>query len=386
MSLKRPIFLLLVLLLMTWQVGCQQATPAPVETVPPSFTPAPTPSETPVPTATPNYPIQGYGPSNFPSDINPLTGLKVDQPALLERRPIIIKISNLPRDVRPQWGLTGADIVYEYYTEEGSTRFAGIYLGNDVAQVGPIRSARFFDANLVRMYKGLFAYGSADKRVSRRLFSAEFADRLILEWEAGCPAMCRYDPNLYNSLIGNTAELSAYANQKGISNSRQNLDGMFFQMLPPPGGERADSLYVWYSAVIYNRWDYDPASGKYVRYADASNALNGQPETYALLTDRNNNLPVTADTVVILLLNHTFYSVNPEMVEMEFSGSGPAYAFRDGLGYPVAWQVQADKIVSLVNPDGTPFPFKPGQTWFEVLGRTSLVHQKPDWRFEMRFP
>ena len=384
MPIKKSIFLLLILLLTACQPKSQELTPASIETAMPLDTPAPT--ETPVPTATPDYPPQGYGPSDFPPEINPLTGLKSDNPALLERRPIIIKVSNLPRDVRPQWGLTAADIVYEYYTEEGSTRFAAIYLGNDAAQVGPIRSARFFDANLVRMYKGLFAYGSADKRVSNRLFSAEFADRLILEWEAGCPAMCRYDPNLYNSLIGNTAELSAYATRKGIPNSRQNLDGMFFQMSPPPGGETANSVYVWYSAVIYNRWDYDPSGKKYVRYVDLENALNGQPEKYGLLTDRTNNLPVTADTIVVLLLNHTFYSISPEMVEMEFSGSGPAYVFRDGRGYTAQWQVQANKVVSLSNPDGTPFPFKPGQTWFEVMGKTSIVQPKPAWRFEMRFP
>jgi len=384
MPIKKPIIFLLILLLTACQPGPRESTPEAIETATPLDTPVPT--ETPVPTATPDYPPQGYGPRDFPPEVNPLTGLKSDNPALLERRPIIIKVSNLPRDVRPQWGLTAADIVYEYYTEEGSTRFAAIYLGKDAAQVGPIRSARFFDANLVRMYKGLFAYGSADKRVSNRLFSAEFADRLILEWEAGCPAMCRYDPNLYNSLVGNTAELSAYATRKGIPNSRQNLDGMFFQMSPPPGGETANSVYVWYSAVIYNRWDYDPSGKKYVRYVDLENALNGQPEKYGLLTDRANNLPVTADTIVVLLLNHTFYSISPEMVEMEFNGSGPAYVFRDGRGYAAQWQVQADKVVSLFNPDGTPFPFKPGQTWFEVMGKTSIVQQKPAWRFEMRFP
>lgn len=386
MRIHKASFLLLVLLITACQAGQSGTIPTTEPTLWPE-TPTPEATATPLPTATPDYPPLGYGPTGFPPEINPLTGLKPADPALLERRPIIIKVSNLPRNVRPQWGLTSADIVYEYYTEEGSTRFSAIFLGNDAAPVGPIRSARFFDVNLVRMYKALFAYGSADRRVSNRLFSAEFADRLLLEWEAGCPAMCRYDPNVYDSLIGNTAELSAYATRKGVSNSRQNLDGMLFQMSAPPGGQSVSSVYVWYSAAIYNRWDYDPATAKYLRYADQGNAASGTPETYEPLSDRNNNLPVTADTLVVLLMSHTFYSVNPEMVEMEFAGSGPVYVFRDGQAYQVKWQVQSGNVLSLVNDDGTPFPFKPGQTWFEVMGKTSRVtQQNQTWRFEMRFP
>jgi hypothetical protein len=387
MHIKKNIILLLAFLLAACQAGASPTTPTATGTPLAADTPAPEVTSTPVPTGTPDYPEQGHGPAGFPPNVNPLTGLEVSNPALLERRPLIIKVSNLPRNVRPQWGLTLADIVYEYYTEEGTTRFSAVFLGTDAAQVGPIRSARFFDANLVRMYKGLFAYGSADKRVRDRLSNAEFASRLILEWEAGCPAMCRYDPNLYDSLVGNTSALSEYANKKGISNTRQGLDGMFFQMAPPAGGQPVTSVYPWYSAAIYNRWDYDPATGKYMRYADKENAVNNQPETYELLTDRNNNQPVTADTLVVLLMSHTFYSVNPEMVEMEFSGSGPAYVFRDGQAYQVRWQVQSGMVVSLVDADGNPFPFKPGQTWFEVMGKTSqVIQQENSWRFQMRFP
>lgn len=387
MHIKNIIILLPAFLLAACQAGASPATPTATGTRLAADTPAPEATSTPVPTGTPDYPEQGYGPAGFPPNINPLTGLEVSNPALLERRPLIIKVSNLPRNVRPQWGLTSADIVYEYYTEEGTTRFSAVFLGTDAAQVGPIRSARFFDANLVRMYKGLFAYGSADKRVRDRLSNAEFAGRLILEWEAGCPAMCRYDPNLYDSLVGNTSALSEYANKKGISNTRQGLDGMFFQIAPPAGGQPVTSVYPWYSAAIYNRWDYDPATGKYMRHADKENAVNNQPETYELLTDRNNNQPVTADTLVVLLMSHTFYSVNPEMVEMEFSGSGPAYVFRDGQAYQVRWQVQSGMVVSLLDADGNPFPFKPGQTWFEVMGKTSqVIQQENAWRFQMRFP
>ena len=74
--------------------------------------------------------------------INPLTGLAPADPALLDRRPVLVKIENLPRSDRPQWGLSLADLVYEYHTEEGTTRFAAIYYGNNATQIGPVRDRK----------------------------------------------------------------------------------------------------------------------------------------------------------------------------------------------------------------------------------------------------
>jgi hypothetical protein len=47
-----------------------------------------------------------------PTSLNPLTGLLPSDPALMERRPLAIKVANYPRYIRPQSGLTLADNVY----------------------------------------------------------------------------------------------------------------------------------------------------------------------------------------------------------------------------------------------------------------------------------
>lgn len=360
---------------------------------PPTITPLPLPSVTVAPTQstayltpTPGYPEAGYGPMGFPSDINPLTGLSAD-PSVLDRRPMLIKVSNLPREVRPQSGLSRADIVYEYYTEEGTTRFIAIYYGRDAEQVGSIRSARFFDEHIIRMYRGLFVFGSGDERVRDRLYSADFAERLIVEWQAECPALCRPDP-VTNYLMADTVALREYVHTQGISDERQDLEGMRFQMQIPDGGKSVERIYAWYSAVIYNRWDYDPPSGRYYRYVDVENALEGQPEVYKPLRDALGDIPIAADNVVILLMPHTFYSESPEIVEMQFYDSGPAYAFRDGQAYEVEW-VRANEagLYSLYTKDGEVYPFKPGTTWFEVMGLSTKINQNDkNWRFTMRFP
>ncbi len=383
--------LILVLVLLTMVLpACGQATPEPTQTQLPSLTPTitetptPLPTETPTLTPTPLYPVEGYGPANFPAEVDPLTGLKVANPALLDRRPMVIKVSNLPRNVRPQWGLSLADLVFEYYTEEGSTRFAAVFYGNDAEMVGPIRSGRFFDAHLVRGYKAVFAFGSAYIAEMERFWNSEFANRLVVEGPS--TPLKRYDPNGFDYLVVNTADLSAYATQKNMQNVRQDLNGMFFKLEAPAGGQPASQAVVRYSASIYNRWDYDPATGKYLRFSDTADLFNaGESEKYAQLTDRLTEKPIAFDNVVVLYVTHELYS--PGIYDILFSGSGNGYAFRDGQIYQVQWQRNNTDVVSLTNPDGTPFAFKPGTTWFEVVGTNSTVKQTDQsWRFTHLMP
>jgi hypothetical protein len=56
---------------------------------------------------------------------------------------------------------------------------------------------------------------------------------------------------------------------------------MFFQLAMPSGGSPANQVYVRYSGAIYNRWDYDAASGRYLRFSDVENDINRDNEVYA---------------------------------------------------------------------------------------------------------
>jgi hypothetical protein len=337
-------------------------------------------------TPTPGYPEAGFGPDSFPNDINPLTGLSTD-PELLDRRPMLIKVSNLPREVRPQSGLSRADLVYEYYTEEGTTRFIAIYYGKDAEQVGSIRSARFFDEHIIRMYRGFFVFGSGDDHVLERLYGTGLDERLVVEWQVGCPALCRPDP-LTNFLMADTVAVREYFRAQGVSDERQPLEGMRFQMQPLGEGQSVERIYIWYSGVIYNRWDYDPPSGRYYRYVDTQNALDGQPEAYKPLRDALGDIPVAVDNVIILLVPHEFYSESPEIVDIQLYASGPAYAFRNGQVYELHWSRPDETgVLRLSTKEGEPFPLKPGTTWYEVMGISSIFHSNEEsWRFEMRFP
>ncbi|MBE9474061.1 MAG: DUF3048 domain-containing protein, partial [Chloroflexi bacterium] len=160
------------------KIPASQTQPKPTATTVP---PTETATATFTPTATPPYPVEGFGPDNFPMDVNPLTGLYVANRRELDKRPVALKINVVPRTgTRPPWGLSSADIVFDYYQNNGYTRFHTIFYGEDTDLAGSIRSARFPDHFLIRMYKSIFAYGSADPLINERLFGAEYSDRLVL--------------------------------------------------------------------------------------------------------------------------------------------------------------------------------------------------------------
>lgn len=367
-------------------------TPSPtaMRASPTATPPPPSPTATPAPTATPLV----VGPEAYPEGVNPLTGLPVSDPALLARRPMAIKVQLYPRQARPPMGIAQADIVFEYYHEGGLTRFNAIFYGQDAEQVGPIRSARLIDEHIIRMYHAIFAFGSGDYRVRYRLYNAEYAARLVSEYPAGCPPMCRIEPETWNFLVTNTRDLAAYAEQIGVQNPSPDLKGMFFASIPPEGGEPGARLVVRYSPADYHRWTYDAATQTYLREQDTATD-NGNGEAYAPLIDRAGDTQLAAANVVVLFVPYQYYLEKPEMMELLWSGRGEALAFRDGRAYRVCWERPGlYNVLTLrwqgangCQDAGEPFPFKPGNTFFDVVGVSSgVAHQGDAWRVTFLIP
>lgn len=400
--------LLLLVFLVAVMAACARNTLDPQETPVPTQAPSATATKTatptkapptatatvePSPTATATLAPFDIGPDNFPPDVNPLTGLPVADPELLERRPLAVKVQLFPRFGRPPFGINSADIVHEFYQNGGITRLHAIFYGQDAEQIGPIRSARFPDHELILMYKSIFAYGSADARVNNRLFNASYSPWLVLEGATSlCPPtekapMCRFNPSGPNHLLTGTEALSKYTEDQNLDNSRQNLDGMRFASNPPEGGSAGTQLSIRYSADSYNRWEYEAVSGRYVRYQDVK-LDDGSGEEYELLIDRTTEEPVSADNVVVVVAAHSYYLRNAtaELVEINLTGFGKAYVFRDGQMFEASWGRPAlDSVMSVYYSDGSRFPLKPGNTWFQIVGQSSTVTRPEEGSLRVQF-
>jgi len=365
------------------------ASPSPTLTQPPAVTATPLPVTE---TSTATLPVYLVFPLGVPLGSNPLTGLLPQEPACLERRPVAVKIANYPRDVRPQYGLTQADHIFEYYIEDGLTRFIAIFYGKDASRAGPIRSARYFDEHIVRMYQASFVFAGADARVEKYLLESDLLPILIVQRDDNCPPLC-IDKRIkgYSNLFVDTSGVGEYLAYRGADNSRPALESGYYANYAPLAGPVAGRVFFRYSAFDYNYWEYDPTRQQYVRYQETSDVLNNKPPAYELLTDALTSQPVVADNLFVLYVTHNFRTEGEaadQVFHIDLINSGDAFVFRDGRGYSVKWnRLDTNQPLVITDASGAPFPLKMGVMFFQVIGVSSTYNvEGGDWFFEFHVP
>ena len=331
----------------------------------------------------------------LPTNLNPFTGLPPSDPARMERRPLAIKVANYPRYIRPQSGLTLADNVYEYYIEAGLTRFIAIFYGNDSEWVGPVRSGRYFDEHIQRMYHAFLVFKYADPRVLTHLEStSDLAPFLVLPTIGACPPfrlMESRDVEEYNNSYFNTTLWQECVDRNGLDNGRQAIRSGFFNESLIASGLLGTQMFTYYSVDSYHYWMYNLDTKQYIRYQETSDIRNGKAESYQVLTDAVTGLEVQAANVVFLLAHHAFsntFDEEDEVYQIDLTDSGEAYVFRDGIGILARWsRTNDDQPLLLTTHAGMPIYLRPGVTFYEVLGAASYVDQDAgEWHFHHETP
>ena len=109
-------------------------------------------------------------------------------------------------------------------------------------------------------------------------------------------------------------------------------------------------------------------------------------EDYDPLFDNLTGERIAADNLVIIFVPalQYFKSNSTDIYNFNLTGSGKAYALRDGRIFKILWSRSSpESMIRLVLPNGNNYPLKPGNVWFEVLTTTSTykVENKGIWRF-----
>ncbi len=353
------------------------------------FLPEPTTTRASAPTSTAEALV---GPHSYPPDVNPLSGLPVADAAVLQRRPLAIKVSNFPRSVRPQSGLAAADLVWEHYAEGGTTRFTAVYYSNDVESVGSIRSARLIDTTLTEMFTGaLVASGMSDGTLERLRQKSWYPAVITESTGFGCPPLCRQGQSA-NAVFASTTDIWQTLRELGI-NTAPTIKGLAFWSLTPSGGAAGTRVRVDYSREAYSEWRYNTVDNNYLRWAEIS------PEQMAPHFDANTGTQLTAENIVVIFANHVVDSNVPEdyaadgihaafATEIQLWGSGPALLFRDGQAYSVTWvRMDSADMPFLVDPVNNSVPLRPGKTWFHTTGLSSeSIQQGEEWTITHHSP
>lgn len=293
------------------------------------------------------------------SNLNPFTG----KPGGLENPVIVVKIDNV-NPARPQWGLAEADIVFVEQVEAGLTRLAAVYASNLPEKVGPVRSARISDLEIMEQFgTPAFAYSGAQRRLLPEIAAANIVE--LAHGSSGGvynrEATKRAPHNLTINLKQAAASLVGVSTPKDI--------GIVFNETAATGGTATSTFNAkWPASRVGAEWD--AVNNGWVIALDSAPAL-----------DANTNAPIFANNVVIQYVNQgdSIYKDSGGNFTplIETVGSGTAVVLRDGQRFEVNWSRPTATAGTSYSLAGAPFAFAPGQTWVLYVPKTYDVTFEP---------
>jgi hypothetical protein len=281
----------------------------------------------------------------------PLTGELPPHGTVPDRPVLAVKIENSP-DARPQAGLQAADIVYEEPVEGGITRFIAVYQCHDEARVGPVRSARTADPDVLAQFGvPVLAYSGGAPNVVRAI---QEADLLPLDETSGAKAFVR-DP-------ARPAPHNLYAGTKDlyrVARSGSSAPEPVFAYAPEITGpsRRVSTVHLPFSPTYSDVW------WTWSRKAEAWLRSHGDE---AHLAEEGG--PVSATNVVVQVVDVVVGPRGGITPQLELTGSGKAYVFRDGRMIVGQWErPKLGDVTRFLTKEGDEIELEPGRTWVELF-------------------
>ncbi|MGH3660160.1 MAG: DUF3048 domain-containing protein, partial [Micromonosporaceae bacterium] len=261
---------------------------------------------------------------------------------------LAVKIDNVPA-ARPQTGLDKADIVYVEQVEAGLTRLLAVFASRFPATVGPVRSVRESDLELLRQFDHpALAYSGVQSRLLPKVESApltaltpgRLSDGYVREPDRSAPH------NLY---------LRAARAERAASDVSAPRDIGFRFGSAPSGGRQAEERTVRYPAA---RVSFSWSEGKRRWLV----SMDGKPAR----TSGGGWLAAATVVVQYVKIRSSRYGDRSGGVSpyTETVGAGRALVLRDGKEYDARWRRgKPSDGTSFTDDDGRRLPFARGPVW-----------------------
>lgn len=285
----------------------------------------------------------------------PLTGEDAESAAEadLARAALSIKIEN-SADARPQQNVQNADIVFEEYVEAGISRLIAVYQSDIPKTLGPVRSMRPMDKNIMGSMGGPLIFSGAQGRFITATVNS--GQEVIAQDTGGYGFYRTSDRRAPHNLYGRPADFYkqtdadapeaqfAYAYEPDVSNVVEE-------------GSAVSSIDISMSQYSQPSWDWD---GKVWQRSEG-----GAPH------QQDDGTQLNAQNVIALWVTVQYTSSKggssvPETLVAGESGEG--YAVVGDSMVEVTWSKagQFDPFV-IETPAGEPVELLPGNTWVELI-------------------
>lgn len=289
----------------------------------------------------------------------PLTGVASND--VTKRPSLAVKIENSP-SARPQTGLEKTDIVFEEVVEGGITRFIAIFHSQVPKEIGPIRSVRPMDANVVAPFGGLLVYSGGQPAF---LGLAPKAGLQVISMDAGGSGFyrssARYAPhNVYGTPKTFWAQATKGHKAAPTQQFGYATDGTGTTSVV--SGKAAKKISVVMSQSNNPRWTWNEKSSTYLRSEGSTASMSAA------------GVRLSATNVVVLTVDvvNTRYkdpAGNP-VPETEIIGSGKALVASGGKAVEAKWEKKDQKSPITLTVAGQTVKLAPGNTWVELMPST----------------
>jgi hypothetical protein len=272
---------------------------------------------------------------------------------------LVVKIDDT-RASHPQIGLEDADLVYIEQVEGGLTRLAAVFSSKIPTRIGPVRSSRVSDIELLAQYGRVgFAYSGAQSKFRPVLAAANLEN---LSAERNSPEIFTTDPTRVQpfAMVLRADLLLQLTADRGITLAESKSMGWKFGGAPEGGRAVSDIRLTWPASAYEAVW-----SKKENRWLLS---FQGQPNI------ADSGVQLGASTLVIqkVLITPSIYKdkvggVTPFSATV---GTGTGYIARNGKIFPATWnRPTAESGTTWTNQAGDEIPFEKGQIWVALIDR-----------------
>ena len=269
----------------------------------------------------------------------------------------------------PQIGIEDADVVYIEQVEGGLTRLAAIFSSRLPTEIGPIRSARISDIEILSQYgRVAFAYSGAQKKLLPVIAAANLQN---LGAQAQPPTIYTRDPTRVNpySMVLRADLLMAKIIEKGYQVDSAKTVGWSFGKAPSSGVPITSVTMHWPAARYGAEWS--PSEKCWLLFH------NSNPD---VVRTGKQLCPTTLVIQLVAISDSEYYDKVGGVTPFSNTvGSGSGFILRDGQSFAGTWvRRNADVGTTWRDAQGAPILFAPGQIWVALTAKApDFTHPNP---------